>query len=102
MPDLGYFVRIGAKTGSRLLSPDLAADVADTQPTTCRIAGHSVGRDTPQTDVKSPDRGASKRSARRGGCTKAQGFHFSGPMGAEAADVMIRDGYPLDLEAPRH
>lgn len=37
---------------------------------------------------------------RRAGCTQAQGFHFSGPVGAAKAEVMIREGYPLDLEAP--
>jgi diguanylate cyclase (GGDEF)-like protein len=38
---------------------------------------------------------------RQAGCTQAQGFHFSGPVGAAKAEAMIRDGYPLDLEAPR-
>jgi EAL domain-containing protein (putative c-di-GMP-specific phosphodiesterase class I)/GGDEF domain-containing protein len=38
---------------------------------------------------------------RQAGCTQAQGFHFSGPVNAAKAEAMIRDGYPLDLEAPR-
>lgn len=38
---------------------------------------------------------------RQAGCTQAQGYHFSGPVGAAKAEAMIRDGYPLDLEAPR-
>ena len=38
---------------------------------------------------------------RQAGCTQAQGFHFSGPVGAAKAEGMIRDGYPLDLEAPQ-
>jgi len=38
---------------------------------------------------------------RQAGCTQAQGFHFSGPVGAAKAEEMIRDGYPLDLEAPQ-
>ena len=38
---------------------------------------------------------------RQAGCTQAQGFHFSGPVGAAKAEAMIRDGYPLDLEAPQ-
>jgi Amt family ammonium transporter len=37
---------------------------------------------------------------RRAGCTLAQGYHFSGPVAPEVAEAMIRDGYPLDLEAP--
>jgi diguanylate cyclase (GGDEF)-like protein len=38
---------------------------------------------------------------KKAGCTQAQGYHFSGPVGAAKAEVMIRDGYPLDLEAPQ-
>ncbi len=38
---------------------------------------------------------------RQAGCTQAQGYHFSGPVGAAKAEEMIRDGYPLDLEAPQ-
>lgn len=38
---------------------------------------------------------------RKAGCTQAQGYHFSGPVGAAKAEAMIRDGYPLDLEAPK-
>jgi EAL domain-containing protein (putative c-di-GMP-specific phosphodiesterase class I)/GGDEF domain-containing protein len=38
---------------------------------------------------------------RQAGCTQAQGYHFSGPVGAAKAEALIRDGYPLDLEAPR-
>jgi len=34
------------------------------------------------------------------GCRQAQGFFFSGPVSADKAGQMIRDGYPLDLEAP--
>lgn len=37
---------------------------------------------------------------KKAGCTQAQGYHFSGPVGADEAESMIRDGYPLDLEAP--
>ncbi len=37
---------------------------------------------------------------RQAGCTQAQGFHFSGPVGAAQAAEFIKDGYPLDLEAP--
>ncbi len=39
---------------------------------------------------------------RAAGCTQAQGYHFSGPVGATKAEELIRDGYPLDLEAPQH
>ena len=38
---------------------------------------------------------------KKAGCTQAQGFHFSGPVSAAKAEGMIRDGYPLDLEAPQ-
>jgi diguanylate cyclase (GGDEF)-like protein len=38
---------------------------------------------------------------KQAGCTQAQGYHFSGPVGAAKAEAMIRDGYPLDLEAPQ-
>jgi EAL domain-containing protein (putative c-di-GMP-specific phosphodiesterase class I)/GGDEF domain-containing protein len=38
---------------------------------------------------------------RAAGCTQAQGYHFSGPVGAAKAEALIRDGYPLDLEAPQ-
>lgn len=38
---------------------------------------------------------------KKAGCTQAQGYHFSGPVGAAKAEGMIRDGYPLDLEAPQ-
>jgi EAL domain-containing protein (putative c-di-GMP-specific phosphodiesterase class I)/GGDEF domain-containing protein len=38
---------------------------------------------------------------RQAGCKQAQGYHFSGPVGAAKAEALIRDGYPLDLEAPR-
>jgi EAL domain-containing protein (putative c-di-GMP-specific phosphodiesterase class I) len=38
---------------------------------------------------------------KQAGCTQAQGFHFSGPVGAARAEALIRDGYPLDLEAPQ-
>jgi EAL domain-containing protein (putative c-di-GMP-specific phosphodiesterase class I) len=34
------------------------------------------------------------------GCGQAQGYLFSGPVGAEDAADIIRDGYPLDLSAP--
>jgi diguanylate cyclase (GGDEF)-like protein len=37
---------------------------------------------------------------RKAGCTQAQGYYFSGPVGAGKAEALIRDGYPLDLEAP--
>ncbi len=35
------------------------------------------------------------------GCHQGQGFLFSGPVGASEAEDLIRDGYPLDLEAMR-
>jgi EAL domain-containing protein (putative c-di-GMP-specific phosphodiesterase class I) len=35
------------------------------------------------------------------GCHQGQGFLFSGPVGAAQAEDLIRDGYPLDLEAMR-
>ncbi|MEN8144990.1 MAG: GGDEF and EAL domain-containing protein [Gemmatimonadota bacterium] len=35
------------------------------------------------------------------GCQQGQGFLFSGPVGAAQAEDLIRDGYPLDLEAMR-
>ena len=38
---------------------------------------------------------------RRAGCTQAQGYHFSGPVSAAKAEALIREGYPLDLEAPQ-
>ena len=38
---------------------------------------------------------------RKAGCTQAQGYHFSGPVGAAKAEELIREGYPLDLEAPQ-
>jgi diguanylate cyclase (GGDEF)-like protein len=38
---------------------------------------------------------------RKAGCTQAQGYYFSGPVGAPKAEALIRDGYPLDLEAPQ-
>ena len=38
---------------------------------------------------------------RQAGCTQAQGYHFSGPVGAAKAEELIRSGYPLDLEAPQ-
>jgi len=34
------------------------------------------------------------------GCGQAQGYLFSGPVDAEKAADIIRDGYPLDLTAP--
>jgi EAL domain-containing protein (putative c-di-GMP-specific phosphodiesterase class I) len=34
------------------------------------------------------------------GCGQAQGYLFSGPVSAEDAADIIRDGYPLDLSAP--
>ncbi len=37
---------------------------------------------------------------RSAGCHQAQGFHFAGPVGPPQAEEFIRDGYPLDLEAP--
>jgi EAL domain-containing protein (putative c-di-GMP-specific phosphodiesterase class I) len=40
------------------------------------------------------------RYLRSAGCRQAQGRHFAGPVGAAAACDLIRDGYPLDLEAP--
>lgn len=33
------------------------------------------------------------------GCTQAQGFYFSGPVGPAEAEALIRDDYPLNLEA---
>lgn len=33
------------------------------------------------------------------GCTQAQGFYFSGPVGPLDAEALIRDGYPLNLAA---
>ena len=36
------------------------------------------------------------------GCGQAQGYLFSGPVGAEDAADIIRDGYPLDLSAPHN
>jgi EAL domain-containing protein (putative c-di-GMP-specific phosphodiesterase class I) len=33
------------------------------------------------------------------GCTQAQGFYFSGPVGPPEAEGLIREGYPLNLEA---
>ncbi len=33
------------------------------------------------------------------GCQQAQGYFFSGPVAAVKAGKLIRDGYPLDLEA---
>ncbi len=38
---------------------------------------------------------------KKAGCAQAQGFFFSGPVGPEKAEALVRDGYPLDLEAPR-
>lgn len=38
---------------------------------------------------------------RQAGCTQAQGYHFSGPVGPAKAEELIRNGYPLDLEAPQ-
>ncbi len=32
------------------------------------------------------------------GCTQAQGFYFSGPVGPAEAEGLVRDGYPLNLE----
>ncbi len=33
------------------------------------------------------------------GCSQAQGFYFSGPVGPLEAEGLIREGYPLNLEA---
>ena len=33
------------------------------------------------------------------GCTQAQGFYFCGPVGPPEAESLIREGYPLNLEA---
>ena len=36
---------------------------------------------------------------RASGCTQAQGFYFSGPVDPPEAESLIRNGYPLNLEA---
>lgn len=38
---------------------------------------------------------------RKIGCQQAQGYFFSGPVPPEAAELLLRDGYPLDLTAPQ-
>lgn len=68
-------------------------DVAQTTVELARILGLEVIAEGVETREQF-------QQLRNMGCHKAQGFFFSGPAPAAEAERLLRDGYPLDLDAP--